>query len=319
MVREELSARLNDREYKNWLVAGRCLLILRDGLHRFTDQHMRAFHADLLNQNSLLRRPCQTSSCKPTGNKISRLCGLCSEWQKAILAHHRQPDATINWANCFPPHWRTNHWELAKAYMPRGQAKVKGADQCDTSALLNLINYCKCFWHVDPKLVRQVIQYRNELMHSCEFRVKDDWMRHYRTTLRQFVQQLSQVPQMATVEKQIEDMLSVDLSISVLGVDRMDSAGLSDGLQADSVPQLETSPEKISQWEIELLQEMFQECMHAAPGDDEDALTQDAEQLKRLGGLLQANKDLNERFPTILQTINSLESASSAGHGDTST
>lgn len=40
--------------------------------------------------------------------------------------------------------------------MPRGQGKVKGADQCDASALLNLINYCDRFQFVDPKFVREV-------------------------------------------------------------------------------------------------------------------------------------------------------------------
>ena len=40
--------------------------------------------------------------------------------------------------------------------MPRGQGKVKGAHQCDASALLNLINYCDCFRSVDPKFVREV-------------------------------------------------------------------------------------------------------------------------------------------------------------------
>ncbi|KAF6718386.1 uncharacterized protein FQA47_019359 [Oryzias melastigma] len=91
--------------------------------------------------------------------------------------HHRNPDGSINWANCSPPLWRTDHWELAKAYMPRGQAQVRGADQCDASALLNLINYCKWFCAGDPKSARQVIQCRNELMHSSEFRVKDEWMK----------------------------------------------------------------------------------------------------------------------------------------------
>ena len=43
-------------------------------------------------------------------------------------------------------------------------------------------------------------------MHSCEFRVKDEWMRHYRTALKQFLKQFSQVPQMATTGKQIEDV-----------------------------------------------------------------------------------------------------------------
>lgn len=40
--------------------------------------------------------------------------------------------------------------------MPRGQGKVKGAGQCDASALLNLINYCDCFQSVDLKFVREV-------------------------------------------------------------------------------------------------------------------------------------------------------------------
>lgn len=70
MVHEELVFRLNDRGYKNWLKAGRCLLILKDGLHPFTDHYMKAFHGDLLNQHSPLRSQCQTSACKPKGNKV---------------------------------------------------------------------------------------------------------------------------------------------------------------------------------------------------------------------------------------------------------
>ncbi|XP_031162676.1 uncharacterized protein CXorf38 [Sander lucioperca] len=302
MVREELAVRLNDKEYKNWLKAGRCLLILKDGLHPFITHHMRAFHGELLNQNTLLRKPCVTS-CRPRGNKLSSACRVCSEWQTVILRHHRQPDATVNWDNCFPPNWRTDHWELAKAYMPRGQGKVKGADQCDASALLNLINYCDCFCSVDPKFVREVIRYRNELMHSYEFRVKDEWMRHYQTTVKKLVRQFSHVPQMAKVGQQIEEMLSVDLSICVSGLDRMDSANL-DGIECDSFSQWEASADLISQWEAELLQESLQELLHAA---DDDTKIPDTEQLKRLGGFLQTNRDLGERFSEELRAINSLE------------
>ncbi|XP_040000579.1 uncharacterized protein CXorf38-like isoform X1 [Xiphias gladius] len=304
MVREQLVVRLNDREYKNWLKAGRCLLILKDGLHPFIGQQMRAFHGDLLNQNPLLRKPCETSSCKPKGNKLSRLCRLCTAWQTAILRHHRQPDATVNWDNCFPPSWRTDPWEVAKAYMPRGQGKVKGADQCDASALLNLINYCDRFQFVDPKFVREVIRYRNELMHSCELRMKDEWMRHYQTSLKHLVQQFSHIPQMAKVGQEIDKMLAVDLLICVSGVDQLDSGDL-DGLECDSVHQGEPSANLISQWEAELLQERLQELLHA--DDNDDTKTQDAEQLRGLGGFLQANSDLGERFSAELQTINSLE------------
>ena len=74
---EELGARLNDRGYKNWLKAARCLCFLRDGLHPFTDQHMRVFHRELLDGNPLLRRPCQTS-CRPRGTEVRPLCRFCS-------------------------------------------------------------------------------------------------------------------------------------------------------------------------------------------------------------------------------------------------
>ncbi|XP_010788034.1 uncharacterized protein CXorf38 [Notothenia coriiceps] len=301
MVHEELSARLNDRGYKNWVKAGQCLVILKNGLHPFISCHMKAFHGDLLNQNALLRKPCETHSCKPKGNKLSSACRTCSEWQKVILRHHRQPEATVNWDNCYPTNWRTDHWELAKAYMPRGQGKVKGTDQCDPSALLNLINYCDCFLSVDPKVVREVIRYRNELMHSCELRVKDEWMTHFQNALTKLMRQFSNVQQMAEVGKQIEEMLSVDLSIHVSGLDFIDSAVM-DGLECDSVNQREPSPDLIRQWEADLLQERLQELLHAADHD-----TQDTEQLKSLSSFLQANRDLGERFSAELQAIDSLQ------------
>uniref|UniRef100_A0A3Q1HKI4 Uncharacterized protein n=2 Tax=Anabas testudineus TaxID=64144 RepID=A0A3Q1HKI4_ANATE len=190
--------------------------------------------------------------------------------------------------------------------MPRGQGKVKGADQCDASALLNLINYCDCFRSVDLKFVREVIRYRNELMHSCELRVKDEWMRHYQVTLKNFVRQFSHVPQMRTAGKQIDEMLAVDLSIWISGVDQMDSVDLT-GIETDSVSKWESTADLISQWEAELLQEKLQELLHAADDDHDDAKTQDTEQLKSLGSFLQANKDLGERFSAELEAITSLE------------
>ncbi|KAM7378903.1 hypothetical protein PAMP_004493 [Pampus punctatissimus] len=305
MVREELEVRLNNKEYKNWLKAGQCLLILKNGLHPFVNSRMRAFHSDLLNQNTLLRKPCETSSCKPRANKLSQVCRVCSMWREVILSHHRQPDATVNWDNCSPPSWRNDYWELAKAYMPRGQGKVKHAHECDASALLNLINYCNYF-DVDGKYVKEVIRYRNELMHSCDLRVNDDWMRRYQTSLKHLVRQFINIPEMSTVEQQINHMLTVDFSIHTTGSDLMDSA-VFQGLESDSATQLEISADLISQWEAELLQEKLQELLHAAADDDDDNdETQEAEQLMSLGGFLQANRDLAERFSAELQAIKSL-------------
>ncbi|KAF7653661.1 hypothetical protein LDENG_00079970 [Lucifuga dentata] len=262
MVHEELGVRLNDRSYKHWLKAGRCLLILKEGLHPYINSQMRTFHADLLNQNTLLRRPCE-GSCRPTGNKLLWPCKVCSEWQRVILIHHRHPNATVNWDNCSPPFWRIDHWELAKAFMPRGQLKVSGAAQCDASALLNLINYCDCFCIVDLKFVRELIRCRNELMHSCELRVNDAWMKHFQVTLEILVKQFNHIPQMATVAQQINEMLTVNWSICVSGFDRMDGAHL------ERERQWEANAALISQWEAELLQETLQELLNSHDDTEE--------------------------------------------------
>lgn len=86
---EELGARLNDRGYKNWLKAAQCLRLLRDGLHPFTDQHMRAFHRELLDGNPLLRRPCQ-ASCRPRGTEVRPVCRFCSVLVQLLFLWHLQ-------------------------------------------------------------------------------------------------------------------------------------------------------------------------------------------------------------------------------------
>ncbi|XP_028328660.1 uncharacterized protein CXorf38 homolog isoform X1 [Gouania willdenowi] len=268
----ELCYRLNDGGYKNWLKAGRCLVILKEGLHPFTDRHMRDFHGFLLHHNAVLHNTCGTS-CRPRANKLPSLCTACSEWQKVILKHHREPGATIHWNNCFPPDWRTHHWELAK-----------------------------------------VIRFRNELMHSSDLRMTDKWMSHFQNTVKLFVEQLSSVPQIEAVGRQIDEMLNLDLSICVYGEDHLDSSGLLDKVVYESASQSQPNADLIIQWEAELLQETLQEFLHtsAADGDDEEedtAKTLDTGRLKQLGGFLESSKDLGERFSTELQVINSLDEA----------
>ncbi|KAL0966361.1 hypothetical protein UPYG_G00294360 [Umbra pygmaea] len=288
MVHEELRARLNDGGYKNWLKAGYCLLKLRDGLHSFTDSEMRLFHGNLVFRNPGLRRPCK-SGCRPKGNQLHSVCVVCAEWRTEILTHHTQPNGTVNWGNCRPTLWSQDHWELAKAYMPRGQAGVKGAELCDAAALLNLLNFCSHFSYIDQHCVREVIRCRNELMHSCEMRLCDQWMRRYQESLQQLLRQFSHLPEVAAAGQQILEMLSVDLSVLVPGVDRVD------GFVLEGV-----APESISQWETELLRERLQELCS-------DTGTRDTEELLRLRDFLLANRDLSDQFSSELQTIDSLE------------
>lgn len=48
MVLSELAARLNCAEYKNWVKAGHCLLLLRSCLQGFVDREVLSFHRGLL-------------------------------------------------------------------------------------------------------------------------------------------------------------------------------------------------------------------------------------------------------------------------------
>ncbi|XP_075876793.1 uncharacterized protein CXorf38-like [Nelusetta ayraudi] len=305
---EELMTRLNDDGYKNWIKASQCLKLLQRALHPFASSRMSSFHQELLHHHGPLRRPCE-AKCRARGNTLPALCRTCHEWQTVILTHHRQGDsAIVNWGNCYPPRWRRNFWEVAKAYMPRGQSDVSFACQCDTPALLNLINFCDCFHSVDLKCVSELIRFRNKLMHSLELSVSDDWMEQYWKSLKKIMQDLS--PEGAAVEREIQQMLSVNLSICVL-----DDKPLPIVHQGPSVSDTDSpgriNGQVISYWEERLLQERLQEFLQAASdGDGDDAAkTQAVVQLKRLQVFLQDNRDLSKRFSAELQDISSVLAA----------
>nr|XP_057923353.1 uncharacterized protein CXorf38 homolog [Doryrhamphus excisus] len=299
-MNEDLAVRLNRREYTNWLKAGQCLYILKDAILPFIDEQMRAFHGGLLREKPRLREHCQ-NSCHPRNIELSQACRLCLEWKSEILKHHIQRHPTLYWGNCTPSSWRTDHWEVAKAYMPRGQVHVT-AETCDPSALLNLINYCDWFASVNVKTtyVRELIKCRNELMHSGNLGVTDQWMKNFKVAMKRFLQLFRHVPCMAPAEEKINQMLAVDLSIFATGLHAVDSTDMH-ALDSDSVSKPDISLDLISQWEADLLQERLRELRHTA-----EEPTTDKEQLKMLDGFLQENKDLSERFCAELQAIGSL-------------
>ncbi|KAG9349590.1 hypothetical protein JZ751_028038 [Albula glossodonta] len=284
MVHEELFARLNEVGYKNWLKAGYCLLKVKDGLHAYVNNEMKCFHDILINGNPVLQKGQQCrKNCRPKGNQ---------EWKVEILRHHTNKASVVNWGNCKPWLWPSQHWELAKAYMPRGQTNVAGADQCDAAALLNLINFCDYFSFIDQRQVREVIRQRNELMHSCEMRVSSQWMEEYQRNLDQLLLQLQHIPEVAAASREIKEMLSVDWSVCVPGVDSVDGPQNA-GLEA----------KLISQVEAEMLGERLQELLLQADAQD----TPDLQELQKLRGFLQSQRDLEEQFHTELQKIQLME------------
>lgn len=52
-------------------------------------------------------------------------------------------------------------------------------------------------------------------MHSCELRVKDEWMRQFQISLKNLVRQFNREPQMETAGRQIEEVSVFHLSVSV--------------------------------------------------------------------------------------------------------
>ncbi|XP_061695343.1 uncharacterized protein CXorf38 [Syngnathoides biaculeatus] len=288
----ELLARLGEPQYANWLKAGKCLYMVKEAVEPFADERLRRFHGDLLRERPRLSQRC-SRSCHPADVKLSRACESCLRWKDEIVKHHRRPASGVHWDNCAPAAWRTSHWELAKAYMPRGQARVQAARQCDPSALLNLLSCCDCFASVASNTARvtELIRFRNELMHSADQRVSDAWMEKFRPALVGFVRLFKRVPDVDLAEQSLIRMLAVDLSICAR--DTVDYSGTA--LAADTV-NFGIGPDLVGQWEAALLQERLRELRLSA--EDEPA---DREQLMTLDAFLREHKDLSQKFSAELE------------------
>lgn len=85
MVLSELAARLNCAEYKNWVKAGHCLLLLRGCLQGFVGREVLAFHHGLLAAAPSLgpRATCRSGSrCSPRARHVST-------WPEALTTASR--------------------------------------------------------------------------------------------------------------------------------------------------------------------------------------------------------------------------------------
>lgn len=159
MVLSELAARLNCAEYKNWVKAGQCLLLLRSCLQGFVNREVLSFHRGLLIAVPGLgpQATCRGGSrCSPRARQFQPHCQVCTDWKREILRHHINRNGDVHWGNCRPGLWPVDPWEVAKAFMPRGLADKRGPEECDAVALLSLINSCDHFV-VDRKKVTELL------------------------------------------------------------------------------------------------------------------------------------------------------------------
>ncbi|XP_067896755.1 uncharacterized protein CXorf38-like isoform X2 [Heterodontus francisci] len=69
-MQSELSIRLNDEGYKNWIKAGFCLQKIRDCLMGFVNTEMEQFHQFLLRTNSFLQQEVCKNFCRPQRTQV---------------------------------------------------------------------------------------------------------------------------------------------------------------------------------------------------------------------------------------------------------
>lgn len=103
MVLSELAVRLNCAEYKNWVKAGHCLLLLRGCLQGFVGREVLAFHSSLLAAAPGLgpRAACSSGSrCSPRARQVST-------WP-AVLTVAPQPVPFPGCSISCPPRSRTD-------------------------------------------------------------------------------------------------------------------------------------------------------------------------------------------------------------------
>lgn len=299
MVLSELAARLNCAEYKNWVKAGHCLLLLRSCLQGFVNREVLSFHRGLLATVPGLgpQATCRGGSrCNPRARQFQPQCQVCTDWKREILRHHINRSGDVHWGNCRPGLWPVDPWEVAKAFMPRGLADKRGPEECDAVALLSLINSCDHFV-IDRKKVTEVIKCRNEIMHSSEMKVSSTWLRDFQIKIQNFLNEFKNIPEIVTAYSRIEQLLTSDWAVHIPEEDERD------GCEFETGSYLSVS--QIHEIEIELLKEKLQE-MYLQAAEEEVLSEETSNQLDVVKGFLQSNTDLRNGLTEDLQKLDSL-------------
>ncbi|XP_037678257.1 uncharacterized protein CXorf38 homolog isoform X2 [Choloepus didactylus] len=269
MVLSELVARLNCAEYKNWVKAGHCLLLLRGCLQGFVDREVLAFHRGLLATVPSLgpRATCRGGSrCSPGPRQFQPQCQVCAEWKREILKHHTHRNGDIHWGNCCPGRWPVDAWEVAK-----------------------------------------VIKCRNEIMHSSEMKVSSGWLQDFQMKIQHFVNEFRNIPEIVAVYSRIQQLLTSDWAVHLPGEDQQDGCEGETGiyLSESQVNEIEMKllKEKLQEMylqaeEQEMLPEEISDklkTMKAFLRDNEDLRKRLMEDMRRLDSLhLQHQKEDSE-------------------------
>ncbi|KAM4795708.1 uncharacterized protein CXorf38 homolog [Rhinophrynus dorsalis] len=291
MAPSGLLHRLNCIEYKNWIKAGQCLLLLKGSLQEYIAREMEIFHKQLVCRIPPPRVRCQ---CRAKGKQFQPVCPACAEWKRHILGHHSLRNAEIYWGNCNPSLWSTHYWEVAKAYMPRGHADKKGPQQCDAAALLNLINACDHFRVCDLSKVREVIKCRNDIMHSSDMKVSAAWLGDFGNKMQNFISEFKHIPGLKEQGGKIQEVLLSDWAVEDL--DEFDALALACDKEI---------PISLGEVEMELIQQMIQE-INLQIEDCDTLSNEDLDNIQKLKTFLFDHKDLQSHFQGEVEKLDSM-------------
>ena len=151
-----LQQRLQDQDYGNWVKAGLCLALLKEGLEDFADMQSKEFHQNVLAQLANVQ-PAQSSICdnetisfdKHNQGSISCYHPFCQGFLDAVVQVGIDPNQRFtirrqNIDNCNVKNWHNDPWELSKLFMNPGQLPTeRSPSQTDLSGIVNFLAHCR--------------------------------------------------------------------------------------------------------------------------------------------------------------------------------
>ena len=114
----DISQKLADSQYKNWLLAGQGLLLVKDGIKDFCSDIIKTFHTDL--QKKHTSNQCTNESCfsnniefKNKGWNLACPVNICDKWLQDIVYEHKNKTGKdrVYWQNSSVKDWPISHWD----------------------------------------------------------------------------------------------------------------------------------------------------------------------------------------------------------------
>ncbi|XP_052803827.1 LOW QUALITY PROTEIN: uncharacterized protein LOC128233965 [Mya arenaria] len=207
---------LKEKDNQNWLKGSLALRITKAGLrglvegesHRVHQNiHYSVLHARHLAAGTTCSLcltehvlPCPTKglcshprNCKyhNTPFKIHRPCPsqICDDFRDEICAVHRYSGPS--WKNTKANQWCTNHWQVAKCFMPPdGYHDVTSYDESDFNGIISVMINCTEFQRRlsfpignQPNPLSEARVIGRNIRHSTDLKLTDTDLAHYFTTL----------------------------------------------------------------------------------------------------------------------------------------